>query len=164
MSTRGMYIFEFEKPQAVYVHHDNYIEGAIQKFKNWAEAHNSGCSPALGSDGKLSWQRDPAPVDYQMFIDQNKGTAESSENSHPDIEYRYRVFTPYFENISGRKSNPHPQETDVLNLMVLAQKRQPWQPREDGHHLPFAADNGSSLIWDNLFCGPMFVFINQKEE
>ena len=151
MSTRGMYIFEFEKPQAVYVHHDNYIEGAIQKFKSWADTHNK--SSVV-----------PAPVDYQMFIDQNKGTAESSENSHPDIEYRYRVFTPYFENISGRKSNPHPQETDVLNLMVLAQKRQPWQPREDGHHLPFAADNGSSLIWDNLFCGPMFVFINQKEE
>ncbi len=151
MSTRGMYIFEFEKPQAVYVHHDNYIEGAIQKFKSWADAHNK--SSVV-----------PAPVDYQMFIDQNKGTAESSENSHPDIEYRYRVFTPYFENISGRKSNPHPQETDVLNLMVLAQKRQPWQPREDGHHLPFAADNGSSIIWDNLFCGPMFVFINQKEE
>ena len=74
MATRGMYVFEQNNPQNVYVHWDNYPEGAAQKFAEWL----------------IKGLHENA----ETFCALSEGNMEPDENSHPDIAWLYRVMWP----------------------------------------------------------------------
>lgn len=132
MATRGMYIFEGAKPESVYVHWDNYPEGAANKLAEWLCVENG--TP-------------------ETFCKLNDGQMEECEHSHPDIEYRYRLMWPTL--VMGQRKKEDIQElfgtTVVPNsmAMILVQHRKVTDPDEDDFF-------GS---WVTEFCGPVFAFL-----
>lgn len=137
MATRGMYIFEGAKPESVYVHWDNDPQGAAEKLAEWLCVENG--TP-------------------ETFCRLNDGQMEECEESHPDIEYRYRLMWPTL--VMGQRKKEDIQElfgtTVVPNsmAMILVQHRKTldnidWTQPVDNIYGP----------WENEFCGPVFAFL-----
>ena len=139
MATRGMYIFEAEQSTAVYVHYDNYPEGAANKLAEWCSFDN----PTV-----------------DMFVQANNGEyIDECEHDH-GIEYRYRIMYPTL--LIGERTESEvikelgqAQVPDAL-AMILVQHRKmkdniDWENPPDNVWEPYVTE----------YCGPMFAFIEK---
>jgi len=120
MATRGMFIFENHStnPENVYVHWDTYPQYAATMFAEWL-AKSSTATP-------------------EMFCELNEGKMEEDENSHPDIEWRYRLMYPSLPKLGFEIEKP-PNHMAI----VLVQNRKV-----------------TSDEWTTEYCGPLFAFLD----